>query len=254
MKSLYYKTLLAGAVFSVGLPSTLQAAITGNISLYSKYVFRGITNNAESDSPAIQASLEYATDSGTYIGWWGSSLDYTYRSSDTPTSGSGFENDFYIGYRGEASENLKYDFNVTQFYYLDVDDSDLTEFKGSLASGPLALNLYYLLRNGWWGNRGDMYLTAVYARELGQGFTLGATVGYYRYDDSDNGEMCFPNGANCGMTTESSAFRHVDLKIAHPLGKTGAEMSFTYIIGGKDRSGVDQENTAVLGVSYPFDI
>lgn len=254
MKSLYCKTLLAGVFVSAVFPGTLQAGVTGNISLYSKYVLRGLTNNAESDSPVVQAGLEYATEGGTYVGWWGSNLDYTYRSSDEPTSGSGFENDFYIGYRGAATEDLKYDFNITQFYYLDVDDSDLTEFKGTLASGPIALSMYYLLRNGWWGNRGDIYLTAGYTRELGQGFMLGATVGYYRYDDSDNGELCYPNPAHCGLTTESSAFRHVDLKISHPLGKSGAEMSFTYVIGGKDRSGINQENTAVLGVSYPFDI
>jgi len=255
VKSLYCKTLLAGVFVSVVFPGTLQAVgLTGDINLYSKYVVRGITNNAENDSTALQANLKYATEGGTYISWFGSNLDYTYRSSDEPTSGSGFENDFSIGYHGNASEDLEYDFGITQYYYLDVDDSDLTEFKGTLTSGPISLSLASLLRNGWWGNRGDMYLSASYTRELGQEFTLEATVGYFRYDDSDNGELCYPNPANCGLTTKSSAFRHVDLKVSHPLGKSGAKMNFTYIIGGKDRSGTDQENTAVLGVSYPFDL
>jgi hypothetical protein len=52
--------------------------------------------------------------------------------------------------------------------------------------------------------------------------------------------------------SESSGFRHLDLTVTHPLGKTGLDMSVTYIVGGQDRYGVDQKDTMVLGLSGAF--
>jgi hypothetical protein len=46
----------------------------------------------------------------------------------------------------------------------------------------------------------------------------------------------------------------VTLTLSHPIGNTGADMLLTYIIGGRDRTGDKQGNTAVLGVKFNFDV
>lgn len=229
-----------------------QAEMSGNIGAYSKYVLRGITNNAESDTTAIQGGLDWSHDSGFYLGYWGSSLDYVYSASGGATSGNGFENDFYGGWNGSTGD-LSYGLGLVKYYYIDVDDSDLTELYGSLGYGPVSFGFKYLLQDGVWGNKGDTYLTLDYSTELPKGFALGASLGYYVYDDDDNAELC-GGASGCGITTEDSAFRHFNVSLSHPIGNTGADMSLTYVVGGKDRTGTDQENTAVLGISYGFDI
>src|SRR5690606_6797102 len=70
----------------------VQAAVSGNIGVFSKYVLRGVTNDAESDDPALQGGFDYSHDSGFYAGYWGSSLDYNYETGSDTTAATGFEN------------------------------------------------------------------------------------------------------------------------------------------------------------------
>lgn len=253
----FQNTIFLGACLSVSVISSASYAeeFSGNIGVYSKYALRGITTPAsESDRAALQGGLDYVHDSGFYAGWWASSLDYTYSKDDSSTTGNGFENDFYLGFSGAIGEEGSYDIGLIQYYYLDVDDSNLTELKVGLGAGPISAEMYYLLRDGWWGNKGDAYFTLGYEAALPKDFTLGITAGFYRYEQDDNAKMCAPSLAGCGITTKKSGFRHVDLELSHPIGNTGADMSVKYIIGGKSRSDIEQDNTIVLGVSYNFDL
>lgn len=242
--------VLAGTVATGAMlaPVAASADVTGNIGVFSKYVLRGITNNAENDNTAVQGGFDYAHASGIYAGYWGSNLDYG--NSDT---NSGFENDFYAGYAGSAGP-LTYSAGVIQYYYMEVEDSDGTEFNGTLGYGPVTLGLKYLLTDVAWGNTGDMYWTLGYSTKLPKDFTVGATLGYYVYEDDDNNDMCAAAAlaSGCSITTEDSAFRHLDLTLAHPIGNTGADMSLTYTMGGDDRTGTDQKDALVFGVKYGF--
>jgi len=237
-------TLAGSALLAPGLAS---ADMTGNIGVFSKYVLRGITNNAENDGAALQGGFDYTHASGFYAGWWGSSLDY----ASAPTQ-TGFENDFYGGWSGKTGD-VSYSVGVIQYYYMEVDDSNLTEFVPTIGYGPVTLGAKYLLNDGAWGNQGDIYWTLSYGTDLPSDFKLGAVVGYYTYEKDDNDKLC-GGTSGCGITTESSAFRHVDLTLSHPIGKTGADMSVTYTLGGKDRTGTDQRDIVVFGVKYGFSI
>lgn len=250
-------TMLAGAFLSLLVVSATSHAeeFSGNVGVYSKYVLRGLTTPAsESDRAALQGGLDYVHDSGFYAGWWASSLDYTYSNDGSSTSGNGFENDFYLGFSGAIGETGSYDLGLIQYYYLDVDDSNLTEFKFGLGAGPLSAEMYYLLRDGWWGNKGDTYFSVTYETALPKNFTFATTAGFARYEQDDNAKFCAPDPAGCGITTKKSGFRHVDLSLSHPIGNTGADMSVRYVIGGKNRSDLEQDNTVVLGISYNFDL
>ncbi|MDY6942312.1 MAG: TorF family putative porin [Pseudomonadota bacterium] len=227
--------------------SAAHAELSGNIGVYSKYVLRGITAAAENSNTAVQGGLDYAHDSGFYAGWWASNLDYTYYSDpvDDPVS-SGFENDFYVGFAPSFGD-YGFDVGVIQYYYIGVDDSDLTEAVLAFNFLDGYVQAQYLINDGFWGNSGDIYWTAGYAFALPADFSLAVDIGYYTYDDDDNDELG-------GVTLQDSGFRHANLTLSHPIGSTGADMAVTYIFGGEDRAEQEQGDTMVLSVSYKFGI
>lgn len=231
---------VAIAVPAFVMPLSAQAELSSNIGVVSKYLFRGIE---ESGGPAVQGGVDYGHESGFYAGWWASSLGY---GDVGLTNSTGVENDFYVGYAGEVSA-FSYDIGLLQYYYLDVEDADATELTLGLGWGPLSASVTYNFADVNWSNSGDVYATLGYGTELPYGFAFGATLGYYFYDDDDAG-----NSKSTFVTTESSNLQHVDLTLSRAIADTGATMSVTYMIGGKDRGGEDIDDTLILGFLYEF--
>jgi len=93
-----------------------QAGTSGNVSLTSDYVFRGVSQSNQ--EPALQGGVEYSADSGFYIGSWGSSISWL---SDLSTSAapisSSLELDVYGGYRGKFSDAVSYDVGAAYYWY-----------------------------------------------------------------------------------------------------------------------------------------
>lgn len=256
VKSFPLRTLSLAVALSIPMVAA-HAGATGNIGVFSKYILRGITNSPENDNAVLQGGFDYSADNGLYAGYWGSTLGYCHShgllaGADTCTT-KGFENDLYGGWGGKTGD-ISYTLGLIQYYYMNVSDSNLTEFNPTIGYGPVTLGAKYLLTDGWWGNKGDTYWTASYSADLPSNFKLGAVAGYYTYKKGDNSKLCFPAGAGCGTTKESSAFRHVDLTLSHPIAKTGADMSLTYTLGGKDRTGTKQKDALWFGVKYGFDL
>jgi len=163
------------SVPAVMVSAPAQAELSGNIGVVSKYVLRGI--GEENTGAAIQGGLDYANDNGLYLGWWGSNLSYTYDATGTtPYSSTGFENDFYGGYSASAGD-FNYNVGLIQYYYMSVDDADLTELVLGAGYGPLSAQAQYLLNDGWWGNAGDTYWTFNYGTDLPSSFTLDVSLG-----------------------------------------------------------------------------
>jgi len=242
-KSLGVLTAAVGmAVAGLTAPLAAQAEITGNIGVFSKYVLRGITNAPESDVPAVQGGLDYSHASGFYAGYWGSSLSYGGRMTEGGTYPNGFENDVYAGYKLKAGP-VELNFGAIYYLYTQITDADAAEAVVAATFGPVTVGAKYLTKDVAWGNQGDTYFTVDFGQDLPSEFKFAAQLGYYLYTDS---------GDYIPTTSESSAFRHLNLGISHPLGKTGATMGLTYIIGGKDRQGVQQTNAVVLAVTTGF--
>jgi uncharacterized protein (TIGR02001 family) len=238
-------SLALASVFAGLVAMPAQADLTGNIGVVSKYVLRGITNSnslgTENDGAAVQGGLDWSHSSGVYLGYWGSSLGYGDASKPNPQT-TGFESDIYGGYKFKAGP-VALDVGLIQYLYTAIGDADGLEAVVNAGIGPVTVGVKYLTGDVVWGNKGDIYTTVGYTQALPSDFKLAGVLGYYVYKDS---------GEFIPATVESSAFRHVDLKLSHPLGKTGADMSLTYIVGGKDRQGLDQSNAIVLGLSTGF--
>ncbi|MGV7235697.1 MAG: TorF family putative porin [Nitrosomonadaceae bacterium] len=241
IKPLALATALSVATMA-GAIAPAQADVSGNIGVFSSYVLRGITNFPENDGAALQGGVDWDFGPGFYLGYWGSSLGYGGEGRDV----NGFENDFYGGWGG-STDLLSWDIGATYYYYLNISDFNAFEPKASFGVGPVTLGAKYLAEDVVWGNKGDTYWTLDAAFDIGKGFTLGGLLGYYTYETSGKYIPEVPEA-------KSSAFRHFDITLSHPIGDSNADANLTYIIGGEDRFGFEQKNQMVFSVTYGFDI
>lgn len=120
MKKLVLVSAVAGAL---SLPLAGQAAetpahtFTGNVGLFSNYIFRGVTQTSE--EMALQGGFDYGHASGFYAGTWGSNVSWLAdTASSTGFTGSSLELDFYGGYKGTfGKSDFGYDVGAIYYYY-----------------------------------------------------------------------------------------------------------------------------------------
>ena len=107
---------MVGMLVLAGAPCGAHAGTSGNITLTSDYVFRGVSQTNQ--DPALQGGIEYAAESGAYAGTWGSNISWLSDASTTlaPISSS-LELDLYGGYRGKFSDAVSYDVGALYYWY-----------------------------------------------------------------------------------------------------------------------------------------
>jgi len=104
------KTLIATAVMAATSTAAL-ADITGNVSMATDYVWRGISQT--DNQMAISGGLDYSHESGIYVGTWASNIDASIGDNGHDPQ---VELDLYGGYRGEAGP-ISYDLGLIQYTY-----------------------------------------------------------------------------------------------------------------------------------------
>jgi uncharacterized protein (TIGR02001 family) len=90
--------------------------ISANLAITSNYVWRGMTQTA--NSPAVQGGIDLGYN-GFYLGTWGSNVEF----GDTANN---LEADFYAGY---ASEIAGIGFDIGYIAYTYPNESDLFNFE-----------------------------------------------------------------------------------------------------------------------------
>lgn len=242
-KARIIKSSVSAVVLAFALAPAANAGLTGHVDVVSKYILRGITLAPESDGPAVQGGLDYTTDSGFYVGYWFSTLGYSYKALDGVSSTqNSTENDFYAGYNGKVA-GFGYTVGGTVYYYNPGWESTGFETKLGLTYGDFGLTAQTLLNDVTYGNTGDTYWVASYTKALPKDFTFSGQLAAYSYKKS---------GDFVPTSTESAAFRHLTLGVTHPIGTTGATWGLQYILGGKDRMGNKQDNQLVGSLVVGF--
>ncbi len=90
-----------------------EVTVSGNLGLYSQYVFRGMTQTAH--KPALQAGVELVHPTGLYAGLWGSNVAWLQDYQGYRTGS--LELDIYGGWRGNVDNSLSYDLGVIRYNY-----------------------------------------------------------------------------------------------------------------------------------------
>lgn len=117
--------VVAGALIISG---NAMAALSGNVGFNSNYLWRGQTQT--NDQSAISGGIDYAHDSGLYVGLWTSNVTWT----TTP----GSELDAYVGFSGEAG-SMSYDIGYISYGYPHEATSDFSELYVGVGFGPASL-------------------------------------------------------------------------------------------------------------------
>lgn len=161
---------LSHALAAIGLSlaaTAAQAEISGTVEAVSDYNWRGVTQTSQ--DPALQGSIDYAHESGFYVGAWGSNVDFGDCCDEE------VEVDVYLGFSG--GEALTWDVGLNYYWYPGADDLDFPEIYAGLGYEWFSAKLWY---SNDFANYDEsaIYLEANGEWELPANFGLNAHVGY----------------------------------------------------------------------------
>jgi uncharacterized protein (TIGR02001 family) len=217
---------LAVAVGALALSGSALAELSANIAATSNYVWRGATQT--DDGAAIQGGIDYAHDSGFYLGTWASNVDFG--------SGSGgeVEWDIYGGYAGEFND-FGYDLGVFYYAYPDSNDANFTELALSVSYKFLSAGINYTVQSQVNDVRGeanpfidgDLYYHVGASFEVMPTWTIGGTIGYYDFEDD-------------GVGDTDLSYAHYQLDVGKGAGDFG-DFTFSVSKAGKEANGGDDD-------------
>jgi uncharacterized protein (TIGR02001 family) len=197
------KSIIAGltaAALGTGVAHAQQKApepdytLTGNVGIYSQYIFRGLTQTDR--QPALQGGFDYAHKSGFYVGTWGSNISWL-RDFGAYSAGGSLELDIYGGYKGTiGSSDFGYDVGLLYYWYPGdtapgANTADTFELYGALSWKWITGKLSYSLNDKTFGvgdSQGTYYLDLTAAFPIPDSkFTLIGHFGYQKFEGTTNG-------------------------------------------------------------------
>lgn len=128
------KSLCAAALLALS-GNAAVAQITANATATNNYIWRGLTQTI--NQPAVQGGLDWASDSGFYVGTWASNVEYV---EGDPYS---YEHDIYFGFSGESG-SVSYDVGWLYYNYDKAAKIDFSEVYGSIGIGGFSATAYLL--------------------------------------------------------------------------------------------------------------
>lgn len=208
--------LLSGSLLA---SSTVLAEMSGNVSLGSDYVYRGISQTGE--NPTIQGGFDFESESGLYAGVWASNVGF---------DGS-IEIDLYAGYGGSISEGLDYDVGVLRYEYPDdaqggAAASSFNEVYASVSFSGLTLGIAYS-PDFFAESDKATYLHLEYEVSLPNDF--GLSFHYGRQSIDDNAAFGTPDYSDYSLAV-SKTVSDIDLSLTW----FDTDLSSTECFGGGD--------------------
>ncbi len=190
--------LATSSTFAQTMAAAEPAAspLTFNISLTSNYKFRGQDQDQSKTrqfKPALQGGVDYAFDSGFYVGNWNSTINWTkYLPSGNDAD---VELDFYGGYKFNAGP-LAMDVGALTYVYPSASGANTTELYIGAGFGPVTAKYSHTVSKGYFGigkevgpaddGRGTGYLNVGFSQEVLPKLTAKASVGYTNFKSSVN--------------------------------------------------------------------
>ena len=193
-KTLATLATLASASLAPSFASAQAAApaaspLAGNLTIASDYRFRGVSQSFL--LPAVQGGIDYAHDSGFYLGNWNSSV-----SGNQYPNGASLEMDFYGGYKFAVGD-ATLDVGALYYYYPGAfyngfagkkPKYDNFELYLGGALGPVSAKFSYAISEffgldattGGKSSKGSYYIDLNYTTEIAPKLSAVAHVGYQK--------------------------------------------------------------------------
>ena len=227
----------AATLGSAAIPGVAGAqSLTANVAVVTDYRFRGISQSFR--RPALQGGVDYAHNSGFYVGTWGSTVD-----KDFLTDTDGLELDVYGGYKFALGAGWTMDVGLLQYLYPGESLWNTTELYLGGSWKWLSVKYSHSISKDTFGfidSRGSGYVDVTAIYPLKEGLNVIAHVGHQRfenYSDSDYTDyrvgatydwVGFTWGASVFGTDEDFTFTKPNGK-TRDLGKAGAVLSVSKI-------------------------
>ena len=229
-------TKIAVAVGAVFLAGSAAAELSANIGASSNYVWRGATQT--DDGAAISGGIDYAHDSGFYAGTWASNVDFG--------AGGEVEWDLYAGYANEIGD-FGYDVGVIYYAYPDSDDADFVELAFGVSWRFLSAGINYTVDSEVDDEPGsaeafiddDIYYYASASFEVAPTWSVGATIGYYDFEDD-------------GVANTDLSYNHYQLDIGKSAGDFG-DFTFSISKADEEANGGDDDYKVFVSWAKTFD-
>ncbi|MGQ0430106.1 MAG: TorF family putative porin [Gammaproteobacteria bacterium] len=238
-----YPTAIAAALLCAAGAAN-AGEVTGTVTAVSDYDFRGVSLSAK--DPALQASIDYAHDSGFYAGAWASNIDYDIIDGD-------IELDLYLGWAGETGGGVGWDAGIVWYTYPDSSSytdpvlgdipaiADYPEIYAGVSFGPVEIKQWYT--DDYAGsNLDELYTEMNYGFELPADFGLNLHLGY-----------------NYGQIFSSNEYFDFAIGVAKTVGNFDLELKFTGTDLDEDDFGISSfpdvfnpEPRVVFSVSTTF--
>ncbi len=179
---------LSPAASAIAADAASPHTFTGNVSLASEYLYRGIAQT--NGKPALQGGFDYTHSSGAYVGAWGSTISWL---SDAAAGVSApLELDLYGGYKNTfAGGDFNYDVGVLTYNYpgsypTGFVKPDTTEVYGQIGWKFVSLKYSSVISSHIFGfttptggkTNGSGYTDLSASYDLGNGWGVNAHAGH----------------------------------------------------------------------------
>ena len=177
----YTKSALVGALLTAGAATPAFANdLSANAAVTNNYVWRGLTQTL--NEAAVQGGIDYADDSGFYIGTWVSNVQYG--AEDVYS----YEHDIYLGFSG-GDDTFSWDVGYLYYNYDEAAEFDFGEIYGTVGFGGFSFSANLLTNTEAdegptqdFGMFEAYYLSADYGFVVGNDIEIGLHVGYHDGD------------------------------------------------------------------------
>lgn len=192
----YLTGLVAGSLcLMAGAASANEFSAT--VTAVSDYDFRGVSLSAK--DPALQASIDWAHDSGFYAGAWASNIDY---GSDIDGD---IELNLYLGFGGEWASGVGWDTGIVWYIYPGSSSSTTAskisaypEIWFGISKGPFEFKQWFS-NDGSGTDENALYTEVNASFDLAENFALNLHAAY-NYGDAFDGFEYFDFSVGIGYT------------------------------------------------------
>ena len=211
------KQALISSSLILASTSVGAAEVSGNVTLATDYIYRGISQTEE--EATIQGGFDVEGESGLYAGVWASNIAFD----------GHIEIDIYAGYAGEINEDLGFDIGLLHYDYPNntgPNDSSFDEIYGSISYRDLTIGLAY--SNDFFFETGNAtYVYIDYSLPLPNSFGL----------DFHYANQSVDKGATFGIETTEKSADYAEYSIS--INRTVADIDLSLTWHDTDLSTID---------------
>ena len=197
--------LFTSTAFADEHPVTIE----GNITLTSDYVFRGVSQTAE--SPAVQGGFDISGDL-LYAGVWGSNANYS-NGTDAGDGASG-EFDFYVGLTKDFG-SMSLDLGAVHYDYPGQSALNTEDVYVIAGFGSIEVGYYQTTSADWFGTdngAGTTYTYGAYSLALNESISASFSYG---------------QTAVAGDGNDTADYADTKTALSFPLFGTDIELAYT---------------------------